>query len=140
MHQLALGALLPVVCFRSYASHRTPPDGVGAFFFRQKYLKVFCGGCAALSAAISLDLVPSLYLLRSRFLSILIRHRHPGGWFEAFLRVLAMNGVHDVLDLGPSTALYEASASSRANTSSRASSVLQAIARSPAASLCGGGL
>ena len=77
-----------------------------------------------LSAMVPLGLVPSFSLLRSLllsrfldpFLDLLFRHRHPGGWFEAFLRVLAMNGVHDVLNLGPSTALHKASARTRAST------------------------
>ena len=73
-----------------------------------------------LSAMVPLGLVLSLSLLLSRFLGpfldLLFRYRHPGGWFEAFLRVLAMNGVHDVLNLGPSTALHKASTRTRAST------------------------
>ena len=50
-----------------------------------------------------------------------------------------MNGVHDVLNFGPSTALHEAGTRPRVSASSRASTVLRAIVRSPAASLWGGG-
>ena len=110
-------------------SHRTPPGGVSAFFFRQKYLKVFRGGGAALSAEISLDLVPFLYLL----LYLLFRRNHPGGWLEAFTAVPAVNRVHDVLHLRPSAAFHEASTRTRANT------IPEAFARSPTPSLCGGG-
>ena len=59
--------------------------GLAHSFSGQKYLKVFRGGGAALSAAISLDLVPFLYLLLSLLLDLLFRRNHPGGWLEAFL-------------------------------------------------------
>lgn len=70
---------------------------------------------AILSAELSLSIVPFLSLLpslllgflSSLFLGFLFRPSHPGGGFEAFAAVLAVNGVHDMLHLGPSAAFHE---------------------------------